>query len=426
MTQRRTLAILAAGGPAPGINSVIGAATIRARLEGLDVIGLRDGFEWIMQGDVEHVMPLGIQEVSRIHFRGGSYIGISRANPTTDPALLENTLVSLLRLNVTDLITIGGDDTAYSAMRLAKQAAGRIRVVHVPKTIDNDLPLPPDVDTFGFQTARHYGVDIVKNLMVDARTTSRWYFVIAMGRKAGHLALGIGKAAGVSLTLIPEEFRGGPIHLKTVVDTLTGAIIKRLSDGRRDGVTVIAEGLVLGIPTEDLAGLEEVERDSHGNVRIAEVNLGEILKAEVIKRLKGFGIKTTIAAKNIGYELRCADPIPMDMEYTRDLGYCAAKYLLEGGSGVVISLQAGHFVPIPFEQLLDPTTGRPQIRLVDIHSARYAIARRYMLRLRRDDFEDPHELARFAATAGVTLEEFRRQFEYLVEAEPPPFLLVDR
>ncbi|HKC40642.1 MAG TPA: diphosphate--fructose-6-phosphate 1-phosphotransferase, partial [Gemmatimonadales bacterium] len=398
MTQRRTLAILAAGGPAPGINSVIGAATIRARLEGLDVLGVRDGFEWLMQGDIEHVMPLGIQEVSRIHFRGGSYIGISRANPTTDAALLENTLVSLLRLNATDLITIGGDDTAYSAMRLAQQAAGRIRVVHVPKTIDNDLPLPPDVDTFGFQTARHYGVDIVKNLMVDARTTSRWYFVIAMGRKAGHLALGIGKAAGASLTLIPEEFQGGPIHLKTVVDTLTGAIIKRLSDGRRDGVTVIAEGLVLGIPTADLAGLEEVERDSHGNVRIAEVNLGEILKAEVIKRLKGFGIKTTIAAKNIGYELRCADPIPMDMEYTRDLGYCAAKYLLEGGSGVIISLQAGHFVPIPFEQLLDPTTGRPQIRLVDIHSARYAIARRYMLRLRRDDFEDPHELARFAAT----------------------------
>jgi 6-phosphofructokinase 1 len=327
---------------------------------------------------------------------------------------------------VTDLITIGGDDTAYSAMRLAEQAAGRIHVVHVPKTIDNDLPLPPDVDTFGFQTARHYGVEIVKNLMVDARTTSRWYFVIAMGRKAGHLALGIGKAAGVSLTLIPEEFAGGPIRLKTLVDTLTGAIIKRLSDGRLDGVTVIAEGLVLGIANEDLAGLEEVERDTHGNVRIAEVNLGEILKAEVIKRLRGFGIKTTIAAKNIGYELRCADPIPMDMEYTRDLGYCAAKYLLEGGSGVVISLQAGHFVPIPFAQLLDPTTGRPQIRLVDIHSARYAIARRYMLRLRRDDFEDPHELARFAATAGVSLEEFRRQFEYLVEAEPPPFLLAQR
>jgi 6-phosphofructokinase len=420
MTQRRTLAILVAGGPAPGVNSVIGAATIRARLEGLDVIGVRDGFEWIMQGNVEQVTPLDIAEVSRIHFRGGSHIGISRANPTTDPALLENAVVSLLRLDVSDLITIGGDDTAYSALRLAQEAAGRIRVVHVPKTIDNDLPLPPYVDTFGFQTARHYGAEIVKNLMVDAKTTSRWYFVITMGRKAGHLALGIGKAAGATLTLIPEEFLGGRIRLKTVVNTLVGAIIKRLSDGRRDGVAVIAEGLVLGIAPEDLAGLEHVERDSHGNVRIAEVNLGEILKAEVIRRLKEFGLQTTIAAKNIGYELRCADPIPLDMEYTRDLGYCAAKYLLEGGSGVVISMQAGRFVPIPFEDLLDPATGRPRLRLVDINSTRYAIARRYMLRLRRDDFEDPHELARFAATAGVSLEEFRRQFEYLVEDEPPP------
>ena len=423
MSQQKRMGILVGGGPAPGINSVIGAATIRGLLEGCEVLGIRDGFEWIMQGNVDHVHPLTIDEVSRIHFRGGSHIGIARANPTKNPEHLENAVISLLRLNIDKLITIGGDDTAFSAMKLAEKAQGRIHVVHVPKTIDNDLDLPAYVDTFGFQTARHYGVDIVKNLMVDARTTSRWYFVIAMGRKAGHLALGIGKAAGASVTLIPEEFQGGPIHLKTVVDTLTGAIIKRLSDGRRDGVAVIAEGLVLGIPNEDLAGLEEVERDSHGNVRIAEVNLGEILKAEVIKRLKGFGIKTTIAAKNIGYELRCADPIPMDMEYTRDLGYCAAKYLLEGGTGVVISLQAGHFVPIPFQQLLDPVTGRPQIRLVDIRSARYAIARRYMLRLRRDDFEDPHELARFAATAGVSLEAFRRQFEYLVQAEPPPLFI---
>ena len=422
MTQRRTLAILVAGGPAPGINSVIGAATIRARLDGLDVLGIRDGFEWIMQGDVDHVTPLDIHEVSRIHFRGGSHIGISRANPTTDPVLLENTLVSLLRLNVTDVITIGGDDTAYSAMRLAEKAAGRLRIVHVPKTIDNDLPLPPYVDTFGFQTARHHGVEIVKNLMVDAKTTSRWYFIITMGRKAGHLAIGMGKAAGATLSLIPEEFAGGPIRLKTVVDTLTGAVIKRLSDGRRDGVAVLAEGLVLDIAREDLAGLEDVERDSHGNVRIAEVNLGEILKAQVTKRLKEFHLKSTIVAKNIGYELRCADPIPQDMEYTRDLGYCAAKYLLDGGSDVIVSMQAGRFVPIPFGELADPATGRTRLRLVDIKSTRYAIARRYMIRLRRDDFEDPHELARFAATAGVSLEEFRRQFEYLVQVEPPPLV----
>jgi len=418
VSHQKRLAILVGGGPAPGINSVIGAATIRGLLEGVEVLGVRDGFEWIMEGNVEHVHPLTLDEVSRIHFRGGSYIGISRANPTKNPEHLENAVISLLRLNVSQLITIGGDDTAFSAMKLAEKAQGRIQVVHVPKTIDNDLDLPAHVDTFGFQTARHIGVEIVKNLMVDAKTTSRWYFVIAMGRKAGHLALGIGKAAGATLTLIPEEFPS--VRLKTLVDTLVGSIIKRLSYGRRDGVAILAEGLVLDIPPEDLAQLDDVERDAHGNVRIAEVNIGEILKAQVQARLKKFGIKTTIVAKNIGYELRCADPIPFDMEYTRDLGYCATKYLLSGGNAAMVSLQGGHFVPVPFAELLDPKTGKAKIRLVDTRSTRYAIARRYMIRLRRDDFEDAHELAKFAATCGLHLQQFRDEFEYLIKDEPPP------
>jgi 6-phosphofructokinase 1 len=128
-------------------------------------------------------------------------------------------------------------------------------------------------------------------------------------------------------------------------------------------------------------------------------------------------------AKNIGYELRCADPIPSDMEYTRDLGYCAVKFLLAGGNAAMISMQGGHFVPIPFPTLLDRETGRARIRLVDTRSTRYAIARRYMIRLRRDDFEDPHALAKFAATVGISLEEFRQQFEYLVSDEPPPLMM---
>ncbi len=401
------LAILVGGGPAPGINSVISAATIRSRLQDVEVLGIRDGFEWIMQGLIDHVTPLEIDQVSRIHFRGGSHIGISRANPTRRPEDLETVVTSLLRLDVSMLITIGGDDTAFSAMKLEAAANGRIRVVHVPKTIDNDLELPQYADTFGFQTARHLGAEMVKNLMVDAKTTSRWYFVITMGRKAGHLALGVGKAAGATLTLIPEEFGGHDIRLADIVDTLVGAIIKRLSDGRRDGVAVIAEGLVLDIAPEDLQQFQDVERDDHGHLRIAEVNIGEILKAEVQRRLARFHVKTTIAAKNVGYELRCADPIPMDMEYTRDLGYCAAKYILGGGNAAMISMQAGHFAPVPFSEMLDPATGRARLRLVDIHSTRYAIARRYMIRLRRDDFEDPHQLAKIASAAGLSLEAFR-------------------
>ena len=324
MDTHNNLAILCGGGPAPGLNSVIAAATIRARLEGVAVIGLRDGFEWVMQGDIDHVIPLTIEGVSRIHFRGGSHIGIARANPSKSTALLENTVQSLLRLNVSQLITIGGDDTAFSAMKLAEHASGRLRVVHVPKTIDNDLDLPPHIDTFGFQTARHYGVEIVKNLMVDAKTTSRWYIVIAMGRTAGHLSLGIAKAAGATLSLIPEEF-SAPLQLKVLVDTLVGAIIKRLSYGRRDGVAVIGEGVVLHISEEDLAELKGVERDAHGHVRIAEVNIGEILKAQIAERLKQFGLKSTLVAKNIGYELRCADPIPFDMEYTQGPGLLRGK-----------------------------------------------------------------------------------------------------
>jgi 6-phosphofructokinase 1 len=377
-----------------------------------------------MQGDTNHVVPLGIDEVSRIHFRGGSHIGISRANPTTNPQALENAVLALLKLNVSMLITIGGDDTAFSAMKLEEQSKGRIRVAHVPKTIDNDLDLPPDVDTFGFQTARHLGVDILKNLMVDAKTTSRWYFVVAMGRKAGHLALGMGKAAGATLTLIPEEFAGRTIQLKTIVDTLIGAIVKRLSYGRRDGVAVIAEGLVLDMDPGELAQLADAERDAHGHVRLDEVNIGEILKVEVLKRLRTLDIKTTIASKNIGYELRCADPIPVDMEYTRDLGYCAAKYLLSGGNAVMISLQGGHFVPVPFSKMIDPRTGRTKVRMVDIHSTRYSIARRYMIRLRRDDFEDEQALAKFASIAGMTPQLFRQEFEYLI-AQEPPHLVVD-
>jgi 6-phosphofructokinase 1 len=423
VTHAKKLAILVGGGPAPGINSVIGAATIRCALRGVEVVGIRDGFERLMRGDIEHVTPLTIDDVSRIHFRGGSHIGLSRANPTLDPRYLETTVTSLLRLDVSQLITIGGDDTAYSAMKLEEKAGGRIRVAHVPKTIDNDLDLPAHIDTFGFQTARHLAVDEVKNLMVDALTTNRWYFVITMGRKAGHLALGIGKAAGATVTLIPEEFEGRRIRMKEMVDTLAGAIIKRASSDHHHGVAVIAEGLVLGIDPEDLTGIDMVERDDHGNLRISEFNLGEALKAQVLKRLKAFNLKATIVAKNIGYELRCADPIPLDMEYTRDLGYCAAEFVLLGGNGAVITIQGGHFVPVPFPEMLDPASGRPRVRLVDTRSTRYWIARRYMIRLRRDDFDDPHELAKLAAATGISIDRFRAEFEAVVANEPPPFTI---
>jgi 6-phosphofructokinase 1 len=419
VTPPSKLAITCAGGPAPGLNSVIGAATIRACLSNVEVVGIQDGFQWVMQGDTSHVVPLTIADTSRIHFRGGSHIGISRANPTKKPELLRNTLESLRRLGVGMLVTIGGDDTAYTAYKLVQAAGGTLRVAHVPKTIDNDLDLPHDVWTFGYQTARHVGVDIVHNLMVDAKTTGRWYFVVAMGRKAGHLALGIGKAAGATLTLISEEFGGRAVRLKTIIDTLSGTMIKRLASGRSDGVIVLAEGLSEVVVPEDLAEMTTTERDEHGNLRLDEISFGELCKARVRERLAAFGLRPTIVAKNIGYEVRCADPIPFDMEYTRDLGYCAAKYVIDGGSNALVSIQQGRFKAVPFDSIMDPSTGRMRVRMVDIHSDRYRIATAYMLRLTREDFDDPLELAKLAVTTNVTPARFRSEFSHLVERESP-------
>ena len=413
------LGILAGGGPAPGINAVIAAATIRARLEGLPVFGLMDGFSKLMVGDPDAIRPLEIEDVSRMHYRGGSMLGIARANPTRREEDLERVIASLEARGIDKLVTIGGDDTAYSAYRVSERAKGRIAVAHVPKTIDNDLDLPPEIDTFGYQTARAVGVDIVRNLMTDAKTTRRWYVVIAMGRTAGHLALGIGKAAGATLTIVPEEFRGETVPLSMLVDTLVGAIIKRRLDGRDDGVAVIAEGAALSVDPEDLNQLGVIERDAHGHVRLAELDFGRELKRLVRTELEKLGIDCTLVEKNIGYELRCADPVPADLEYCRDLGYAAAKFLIEGGSGALVSMQGGRFVPVPLEEMLDSKTNRMQVRLVDIESTRYAIARRYMIRIRRDDLEDPVILARLAASSDINTDEFRARFQSIVGYEPP-------
>ncbi|MDO8632880.1 MAG: 6-phosphofructokinase, partial [Phycisphaerales bacterium] len=278
------MGIVVGGGPAPGINGVIGAAAIEAVNNGLKVLGFYDGFAHLAGDDFDasrDVRELRIVEMSRIHFDGGSALRTSRTSLLDAKKLKTSTVVApdsdktarvyerLRSLGITHLLTIGGDDTALSARFVAEASGGRIRVVHVPKTIDNDLALPSYVDTFGYQTARHVGVGLVKNLMVDAQSTGRWYFVVAMGRKAGHLAMGIAKAAGATLAVIPEEFPGGKTKLDTIADILVGAIVKRVSEGRKDGVAILAEGLAESIPEAELDRLGNIERDEHDHIRIA-------------------------------------------------------------------------------------------------------------------------------------------------------------
>src|SRR6266850_903479 len=252
IVKKGRMAILVGGGPAPGINGVIGAATIEGINQGYEVIGFRDGFKWLAQGYAEHYSKLTIEGVKDIHLRGGSVLGTARANPTKSETSMKNVLELLRGWNVGALVTIGGDDTAFSASRVYKEAGGAIGVAHVPKTIDNDLPLPGSTPTFGFETARHHGVAIVRNLAEDARTTSRWYIIISMGRAAGHLALGIGKAAAATLTIIPEEFRGRQVSLDELCDIILGSIVKRASQNAHHGVVVLAEGLIATIGEKGL------------------------------------------------------------------------------------------------------------------------------------------------------------------------------
>ena len=413
MSDIKVLAIIVGGGPAPGINAVISAAAIEAINTGFEVLGVQDGFKWLMREDASHVRRLRIEDVSRIHLRGGSVLGTARDNPTKSEKATRAVIETLRGLGVTHLVTIGGDDTALSASFVAEHSGHEIRVVHVPKTIDNDLPLPSHIPTFGYQTARHVGVELVYNLMEDARSTRRWYVVVAMGRKAGFLALGIGKAAGATLTVIGEEFAGrSPVAFAEICDIVEGAVIKRRAAGRNYGVAVLAEGLIEKLDPEELADLQDVERDEHGHIRFAEVDLARKVKAEVQGRLAARGIRLTITNKNIGYELRCADPIPFDASYCRDLGYSAIRFLRSGGSGALISIQGGRMVPIPFADIREPGTGKTRVRLVNVESEGYRVAREYMIRLEPEDFKDNYWLTKLAAAGNMTVDEFRDKFGY--------------
>jgi 6-phosphofructokinase 1 len=423
------LGILCGGGPAPGMNSVISAATIEAVNSGWEVVGILDGFSHLIGGETSHVQPLDIPDVSRIHSTGGSVLYTSRANPTVrdegaeDPEWRLHAVVKALDgLGVGGLVTIGGDDTAFSASEVARVAEGRIRVAHVPKTIDNDLPLPGGMPTFGFQTARHVGVEIVNNLSTDAMTTRRWFLVVAMGRSAGHLALGIGTAAGATVTVISEEFpRGEPIRLAHLVDILETSMLKRIAHRRPFGVAILSEGIGLRLPEDELAeAMPNMERDEHGHIRLAELELHQVLADLVEERFKARGQKVTIVPKVIGYELRCAPPIPFDVEYTRDLGYGAVDYLrrllAEGGDepGGMITVQEGQLVALPFGSFTDPETGRVRIREVNTDSMSYRVAREYMIRLEAEDLDDGSRLEPIAAAAALSPEAFVERYGYLV------------
>jgi 6-phosphofructokinase 1 len=413
------LGILVGGGPAPGINSAISACTREAINNGAEVYGILDGFSHLMDGSTEHVIPLTTPDVAFIHSEGGAIIRTSRANPTRNSTHMRNVVDALQKLGITRLASIGGEDTALSAAEVAKASGGKLRVAHIPKTIDNDLPLPGDIPTFGFETARHLGTQLVQNLMRDSRTTGRWYVVVVMGRKAGHLALGMGSSAGTALTVIPEEFPNPVIGIEDVVKLIEGAMLKRkASEGRDDGIAVISEGVAERFSLDELGNLSGivVPRDPHGHIRLGELPLAPMIRRAVQNRFAEAGKNIGMVDVTIGYELRCASPISFDIDYTRSLGYGAARMLLNEPSddrfanGGLIYLDGENLNTLTFDEMRDPETGRTRVRMVDIESERYKVAREYMMCVQPRDLEDDTLVEKMAEYSNRSPDEIRERF----------------
>ncbi len=423
-TQARKLAIVVGGGPAPGINGVIHSVTIEAINNGVEVLGILDGYTHLVKGELR-ALNLSIQDVSRIHLRGGSILHTARTNPTKSNEAMRTTVQTLLDAGVGYLVSIGGDDTAFSAYKISKFAREEmgtpIQTVHVPKTIDNDVPLPYGVPTFGYETAREVGARVMMNIMEDALTGQRWFLVVTMGRKAGHLAMGIGKGAGVTITLIPEEWEGRRIRLQEVVDILLTSLLMRMADHKPYGVALVAEGVVEEIEPDDLEDLKTVERDAHGHIRLSEINFSDIVKRTLRDQLKEIGVNVSIVNLDLGYEMRCAPPIAYDIDYTRSLGEAAVDFLLEGGTDAIIALADGRVIPIPFEEMMDPETGRTQVRKVRIDSFAYQSSLKFQIRLKPQHANDEALWQRLAAQTNLTVEQFKVRFGYLAGIATRPF-----
>ncbi|MGE0130291.1 MAG: 6-phosphofructokinase [Blastocatellales bacterium] len=406
----KKLGILVGGGPAPGVNGVISAVALEAIRLGCTPIGFHDGLEWLAERYTDEQHELAVDEVSRIHLDGGSILGTSRTDVSHDRQALDNTIAALKKLGIEALVTVGGDDLVASSAAIEHRSEGSIKVVQIPKSIDNDLPLPQPLTTLGYETARQAGVGIVKSLMEDSKTTGRWFVGVTMGRPTGHLTLGIGAAASATCTIIPEEFPRQVISLADICDIVEGTIIKRRAIGKDYGVILLSEALSERFSAEEVTDLQDVDRDAQGHIRVAEIDLGRKVKSEVQSRLEKRGVKTTIVDKTIGYELRCAPAIPYDAEHARDLGYAAIAYLMAGGTGAMITMQNGEFMPMPFGTVIDPATGSGRQRSVDVTSESYQVARDYMARIGPKDFTDEGWVEKLAKAGGMDAADFRTHF----------------
>ena len=364
--------ILCGGGPAPGMNSVSMSVAKTFISRGFRVIGLHGGYSGLFSKNAR-TEDLTFAIADRYFNRGGSYLEMSRFKPT-DADFENNFNLDLFKdNNIKLLVTIGGDDTASTANRISKFLAAKgypIANIHCPKTIDNDLPLPANAPTFGYNSAKNEGAHLARTVYEDARTSGNWLVISAMGRTCGSLALGIGEATHCPMTIIPEMFNKTEICLDKVVKLSISAILKRKVLGINYGTIVAAEGLFHEFKAEEMeaAGVR-FSYDDHGHPELGKVSKAVLFNDLLEAEFKKIGLKVKSRPVEIGYDVRCQDPVAYDLTYCTELAMGVYQLYSEGKTGCMVYVDAyGNVSPLYLADLQDPTTGKIPPRVVDINS----------------------------------------------------------
>ncbi|HIW19699.1 MAG TPA: 6-phosphofructokinase, partial [Candidatus Alistipes pullicola] len=282
------IAILTGGGPAPGMNTVVGSVAKTFLKHGYRVLGLHCGYSALFT-KTPRITEIDFLLADDIFNRGGSFLTMSRFKPSDKNFEEDFNLELFTKNNIKLLVTVGGDDTASTANRIAKFLAAKhypIANIHVPKTIDNDLPLPAGSPTFGYQSAKDMGSIIGRTVYTDARTSGNWFVVAAMGRSAGHLAFGIGTACHYPMIVIPEMFNKTEITVEKIVNLVVSSIIKRKIMGIDYGVAMISEGVFHSLSDEEIkkSGIH-FSYDDHGHPELGKVSKAHIFNEMLEKKL---------------------------------------------------------------------------------------------------------------------------------------------
>ncbi len=369
---KEAIAILTGGGPAPGMNTVVGSVAKVFLQNGYRVIGLHEGYSGLFSQN-PRTEDIDFMLADQIFNRGGSYLKMSRFKPTDDNFKNDFNLDLFVKNNVKLLVTVGGDDTASTANRIAKFLKDKdypIANIHVPKTIDNDLPLPPGSPTFGFESAQNEGAHIARTINEDARTSENWFVIAAMGRSAGHLAFGIGAAGHCPMIIIPEMFDKTEITVEKIVNLVVSSIIKRRIMGLNYGVAVISEGVFHSLSASEIekAGVQ-FTYDAHGHPELGKVSKAQVFNTLVENRLIELGFKPRIRPVEIGYEVRCQTPVAFDLVYCTALGMGVYQLFSEKKTGCMVYVNPqGEVSPLYLSDLQDPKSGKIPPRLVDMNS----------------------------------------------------------